>query len=189
MTIADPDRSISTNGYAILGLVSFGEMSGYKLKRFADRSIHYFFSSPAASQVYSELRRLKSLGLVTERRVEQQTRPDKRLYRITRRGREELQGWLDQPGVDQDVQKSTFLLKLFLGRDTSREVIIEQLLARFSQMEAQLAQYERIEKEIKELDDWLLPYLVMQSGLAHARAEIEWISGALDMLIALDRPT
>ena len=172
------------NAYAILGLVSFGEMSGYDVKRFADRSIHHFFWSPPASQVYSELRRLKSMGYVTERRVEQQTRPDKRLYQITSRGREELRRWLDHPDVDQGVRKSTFLLKLFFRRDTSYQIAIDQLLARFSQLEQTLAQYERIEREIKDVDDWLFPYLVLQSGLAKVRAEIEWIRGALEVLRA-----
>ena len=180
--------SIPANAYAILGLVSFGEMSGYDLKRFADRSIHHFYWSPAASQVYSELRRLKSMGFVTERRVEQQTRPDKRLYQITQRGREELQRWLDRPEVDPDVGKSTFLLKLFFGRDTSDQVVIDQLLARLSQMEQELAQYEQYENqyenEIKDPGDYLFPYLVLQSGLVHVRAEIDWIRGALDALRA-----
>ena len=173
---------MATNTYAILGLISFGEMSGYDLKRFADRSIHYFFWSPAVSQMYSELRRLKSMGLVTERRVEQQTRPDKRLYKITPCGRKELQRWLDYPDVNQDVRKSTLLLKLFFGRDTSHQVVIDQLSARLSQMEDRLVQYELLEKEIKDQDDWLYPYLVLQSGLAHTRAEIEWVGGALEVL-------
>ena len=177
-------RSMPANAYAILGLVSFGEMSGYDLKRFADRSIHHFFWSPSASQVYSELRRLESMGYVTERRVEQRTRPDKRLYRITSLGREELGRWLDRPDVDQGVRKSTFLLKLFFRRDASYQVAIDQLLARLGQIEQTLAEYEQIENEIKDVDDWLFPYLVLQSGLAILRAEIDWIIGAVDLLRA-----
>ena len=189
MATSTTKRLISTNAYAILGLVSFSEMSGYDLKRFADRSIHHFFWSPAASQVYSELRRLKSMGLVSERRVEQLTRPNKRLYQITPRGREELRRWLDLPDVDPDVGKSTFLLKLFFGRDTSDQVAIDQLFSRLSQMEEELAQYEQIEEEIKDRGDSFFPYLVLQSGLAHARAEIEWIRGAIDVLMArVERP-
>lgn len=40
------------NASAILGLVSFGETSGYDLKRLADRSVHHFSWSPSTSQVY-----------------------------------------------------------------------------------------------------------------------------------------
>ena len=172
------------NAYAILGLVSFEEMSGYDLKRFADRSIHHFFWSPSASQVYSELRRLESMGYVVERSVEQRTRPDKRLYRITYRGSEELRRWLDHPDLDQGVRKSTFLLKLFLRRDDSYDVAIDQLLARLGQLEGTLAEYEQIERDIEDVGEWLFPYLVLQAGLAKVSAEIEWIGGALDVLRA-----
>ncbi len=177
-------RSIPANAYAILGLVSFGEMSGYDLKRFADRSIQHFFWSPSASQVYSELRRLESMGYVTERTVEQESRPDKRLYQITSQGREELGRWLDHPNVDQGVRKSTFLLKLFFRRDNAYQVAIDQLLARLGQIEQTLAEYEQIENEIEDVDDWLFPYLVLQSGVAKIRAEIDWIIGAVDVLRA-----
>ena len=76
-------EALPTTAYAVLGLLTFGEMSGYDLKRMANQSIRYFFWSPASSQIYSELRRLKSLGYATEREVAQERRPDKRLYQIT----------------------------------------------------------------------------------------------------------
>ena len=184
MATSNAQRAMPANAYAILGLVSFEEMSGYDLKRFADRSIHHFFWSPSASQVYSELRRLESMGYVLERSVEQRTRPDKRLYRITDRGSEELRRWLDHPDVDQGVRKSTFLLKLFLRRDDSYDVAIDQLLARLGQLEGTLAEYEQIERDIEDVGEWLFPYLVLQAGLAKVSAEIEWIGGALDVLRA-----
>ena len=177
-----PTKRLPTNSYAILGLISFGEMSGYDLKQFADRSIHYFFWSPAPSQIYSELRRLKQLGYVTEREVEQENRPDKRLYRITPEGEKQLQGWLELPEAAPDVRKSVFLLKLFVGRLTSPTVLIAQLETRRRVMEERLAQFETIEQEIKDRDDWLLPYLTLRSGLAHVHAEIEWIGSAIGLL-------
>ena len=61
---------------AVLGLLSFGPQSGYDLKQFADASISHFYWSPAKSQVYSELRRLRAAGLVTEQHVEQENRPE-----------------------------------------------------------------------------------------------------------------
>ncbi len=182
MSLTPARQPITNNAYAILGLISFGEMSGYDLKQLADRSINYFFWSPAASQIYSELRRLETMGYVTEQRVEQETRPAKRLYRITPSGEEELQRWLDDAEVPPDILKSPFLLKLFLGGTTSPEVLIAQLEARFDQMEDRLSRYEEIENEIKDMDDWLFPHLTLGSGLAHVRAEIEWIGGAIELL-------
>ena len=113
MTNSTTDRGLPATSYAILGLISFGEMSGYDVKRFADRSIGYFFWSPASSQIYAELRRLRSLGYVRDREVRQERRPDKRLYRITGDGEQALQRWLERSDVTPDMSKSLFLLKLF----------------------------------------------------------------------------
>jgi hypothetical protein len=104
------------------------------------------------------------------------------LYHITPSGRDELQRWLDESEVVPDVLKSVFLLKLFFGGGTSPEVLIGQLEARFNQMEERLLQYEEIENEIKDRGDWLFPYLTLGYGMAHVRAEIEWIGSAIDLL-------
>jgi hypothetical protein len=75
-------------------------------------------------------------------------------------------------------------LKLFFGRETPHHVVIDQLEARLNQMEDRLEQYEQIDKDIKDLVDWVFPHLALQSGLAHVRAEIEWIGDTLELLRA-----
>jgi PadR family transcriptional regulator AphA len=52
---------LSMTSYGVLGLLTFGAMSGYDLTKQAERSIGYFWT-PAKSQVYSELRRLAEMG-------------------------------------------------------------------------------------------------------------------------------
>src|SRR6187200_2014064 len=71
---------------AVLGLLADGEQSGYDLRRCAERSVGYFWA-PARSQIYAVLPRLVEAGLARRRHVRQDTRPDKRLYRITAAGR------------------------------------------------------------------------------------------------------
>jgi len=45
---------VPATGYAVLGLLSFGEaLSGYDLKQWADHSLRYFFWSPAQSAIYT----------------------------------------------------------------------------------------------------------------------------------------
>ncbi len=176
------DRRLPATAYAVLGLVSFGETSGYDLKQFADSSIRYFFWSPAKSQIYSELRRLHSLGYVTEREVEQERRPDKRLYHITTEGEGALREWIEDPRGEQDIRKSTFLLKVFFGRHMS----VETLIGRFEELRRQaqdtLAQYKAIERGIHDKREYLFPYLTLKSGLAHVKAHIAWIEGALEQI-------
>ena len=173
------DIQLPTTSYAVLGLLTFGEVSGYDLRRMANESIRYFFWSPASSQIYSELRRLTSLGYATEREVAQERRPDKRLYQITPEGRRVLQEWLERPEVKPDVLKSTFLLKLFFGSLTPRETLIAQIEQRHRQAQETLAQFEAIEEHIKDDPKFFFPYLTLSSGMAHARATIQWANEAL----------
>src|SRR5687768_3931891 len=93
---------LPTTSYVILGLLTFREMSGYDLKQLINKSITHFYWSPAKSQIYGELRRLESHGLVTMREVPQTLRPDKRLYRITPQGTEAMMRWLEHSGVEPD---------------------------------------------------------------------------------------
>ena len=168
--------------YAILGLVTFDEISGYDLKRMADQSIRYFFWSPASSQIYAELRRLASLGYVTERGVAQERRPDKRLYRITPEGEQALTEWLERPEVEPDVIKSAFLLKLFFGKFTSPEILVAQIRTRKRQAEDTLAQLEELERHIQGDDKFFFPYLTLKSGILYGRAGLDWAEGALEDL-------
>ncbi len=176
-------RQLPTTSYAVLGLLSFGEMSGYDLKQFADQSIKYFFWSPARSQVYSELRRLTSLGYVTEQEVEQERRPDKRLYRITAEGQQALQEWLGRPEVEPDIRKSTFLLKLFLGKETAQETLIAQFEERRRQLQETLAQFEAIEQRIAGDEKFFFPYLTLRHGIAYARSSLQWTEEVIEELM------
>lgn len=180
---------VPNTAYAILGLLGSEESSGYDIKRIADRTIHYYFWSPAPSQIYSELKRLKSLGYVTERKILQENRPNKTLYRVTDNGSNALQNWLNNVQVTPDVLKSSFLLKLFLGSHTSKEILLAQLESRFTQMEERLEEYARTAVVIENREDSLFHHLTLTSGLAHVRAEIEWIGSAIDLIRNSSNPT
>ncbi len=52
-------QDIPVTGYAILGLLTFGdELTGYEIKQRADVTLRFYWVSPAMSQIYTELRRL-----------------------------------------------------------------------------------------------------------------------------------
>ncbi len=83
-------------GYAILGLLSREELSGYDLAgRMRARVVHFW--EARHSQIYPELARLEEGGLVTHRVVVQRERPDKKVYKITPAGLEALKTWVTEP--------------------------------------------------------------------------------------------
>ena len=79
---------------AILGLLSIVPMSGYDLVQAADAAVGRFWPV-SKSQVYAELARLEPLGLVRGTEIAQERRPDKRVFRLTGRGEEALDAWLE----------------------------------------------------------------------------------------------
>ncbi len=60
----------TATGYAVLGLLTFGdELTGYELKQRADSTLRFYWVAPAMSQIYTELARLTSHGLVRAHHV------------------------------------------------------------------------------------------------------------------------
>lgn len=174
-------QDIPSTAYAILGLLSFGEMSGYDVAKMVERSIAYFFS-PAKSHIYGELRRLVAHGYANERTIRQADRPDKRMYRITQRGRTALRRWLESPSDEPEMFRSPALLRLFFGHMTSVETLTTQIKEYRAQAQAQLEEFKAIERGIQSNPETLFPYLTLRCGLAHVRASIRWADEVLSEL-------
>jgi len=114
---ATPDApELPATAWAVLGLLSFGrELSGYDLKKWADHSLRFFYWSPAASQIYAELRRLEDRGLARSRVVGEDGLRPKRLYRITAAGTRALRAWVHDADAGPTVLKHPTLLRVWLG--------------------------------------------------------------------------
>ncbi|MGE2734693.1 PadR family transcriptional regulator [Mycolicibacterium vaccae] len=106
--------SISPTGWALLGMLSGGaELSGYDIKKWINWAIRFFYSSPAYSQIYSELKRLERLGLVSSR-VDTGIR-NRRMYKITDAGLAAVTRWANDEPVEPPTLKHNPLLRVMLG--------------------------------------------------------------------------
>ncbi len=157
-------------------------MSGYDLKQLADRSIRFFYWSPASSQIYAELRRLAERGYATEREVEQARRPDKRVYRITDTGLTALREWLTEGDSGPDVVKSAFMLRVFFGRHAPVESLVEEIEQDRSRALAVLESFRESERECAGSPGSLFIYLTIARGRAVMRARLDSADEALRLL-------
>jgi DNA-binding PadR family transcriptional regulator len=171
---------LSDTEYAVLGLLTFGERSGYELDKLAQRSIGYFWR-PAKSKIYAILPRLVERGFARSTPVAQEKRPDKQLYRITRAGDRALRAWVDSQDEISGVRRDGLLLKLFFGAYGDLDALRGQVSERKRRAEEQLAALERIEREI-DTDEDFFPYLTLLHGLEDARSAISWADQALALL-------
>ena len=171
---------LSDTEYAVLGLLTFGERSGYELDKLARRSIGYFWR-PAKSKIYAILPRLVKRGLARSSPVAQEKRPDKLVYRITPAGERALTAWLDSPEPISGIARDGLLLKLFFGAHADFRALRQQVADRERLAEARLAEYEQIEQTI-DTDEDFFPYLTLLHGLEDARSTIAWADGVLKLL-------
>lgn len=106
--------SLSPTGWALLGMLSGGdELSGYDIKKWFNWTIRFFYSSPAYSQIYSELKRLEQRGLLTSR-VDAGVR-SRRMYQITDSGLTAVTKWANEEPVEPPTLKHNPLLRVIFG--------------------------------------------------------------------------
>jgi DNA-binding PadR family transcriptional regulator len=168
--------------YAVLGLLSMGEKSGYDVWRFAERSVGFLWA-PAKSQVYKVLPRLAELGLATVREVEQAGRPDKQLYAITAAGRRALAGWLEQ--VDAGATPDQIQLRIFFAGQGSPDAAVRQVEAYRDVVAARLERWRELEPRIRDAPGQRFPHRVLVQGIRSAEVDLAW---AEELLAELRRP-
>ena len=96
-----------------LGMLTQGDASGYDLKKYFESSFGHFFAAGYGS-IYPALAALADQGLVNCEEVPQDGKPDRKVYSITDRGREELAAALVDPNPSHKV-RSEFLAMMFFA--------------------------------------------------------------------------
>jgi len=102
----------------LLGMLSLGPRSGYDIKTVVDRSTRFFWAA-SYGQIYPELRRLESEGLSEGEDAPKGGR-SRRVYRITKAGRDALREWLLGSTVTIEYRDES-LLRLFFADALPRE--------------------------------------------------------------------
>ena len=133
---------MTTLGYAILGLLSREDLSGYDLTQRMAGRVGYFWSA-RHSQIYPELARLEDGGYVTHSVVEQTERPDKKVYKITAEGLDDLRAWVTQPPVPRPI-RDEFTLKAYSVWLADKEEAARLYREEGLRHEEQLAHYEEL---------------------------------------------
>ena len=170
--------------YVLLGLLSHQPRYGYELKHEAERLLGGG-AELNPGQLYPMLRKLADQELIVGERIEQEDRPDKRVFTLTEAGDHDLQTWLDEPVSLQVGRSALFLhfLVLVLVSPTRRADYLRQqrrrLLEYIGQLVADRAKYEQ--------SDDLATRALREASILHAEADLKWIEW-LESLNDADQP-
>jgi len=163
---------------ALLGLLDREPSHGYDLKR--DYDTFFGRGRPLPyGQVYATLARLARDGKAVTGETEPGAGPDRKRYRITERGRDEIEVWLSEPvPAEPHLQTDLFVkvvLSLMLGRPTE------------AYLDAQRTAHLRRMRELTELKQRgdLVDALLADHGLFHLDADLRWIDITAARLAAL----
>jgi PadR family transcriptional regulator, regulatory protein AphA len=160
--------------HAILGLLAIRPMSGYELKKVIDDSVQHFWTADQ-SQVYRTLAALVDDGLASRRTVVQDDRPNLHLHTVTDSGLVELDRWLASP-LQSPPSREPFLARLFFADRLSVEEVRDLLDARRQEANRLLAALEAIPVPARSGDfGHMLRLATLANGIAHARAELDWL--------------
>ncbi len=167
--------SLTTTEAALLGLLRKEPMSGYDLRKDADRSVGYFWA-PAKTQIYATLPKLVEAGFATQEKVVQSARPDKTIYAITDEGRDAVREWVEEAPLDAGQGRNLILLKLYLGEGADPEALQRQLGERREDAEQLLVELEELEAAGAGGSEFQA--LTRRWGVLYAEALLAWTAEA-----------
>jgi DNA-binding PadR family transcriptional regulator len=175
--------------HAVLAALLEGEASGYELAKRFDVGVANFWSV-TPQQLYRELERLESAGLISARVVEQQRRPNKRVFTLADAGRHELSAFTAQPARPA-AMRDDLLVKLQAVDAGDPEAVMKALAERLEQSRAKLERYDRLrdrllagrtEDEYLRDSDRIGPYLTLLGGRMFEQQNARWITTVMQIL-------
>lgn len=188
--------------HALLAELTAEPMSGYDLVKSFDGTVAFVWQAPH-SQIYPELRKMETLGLVEARLVPRGTHAQKRVYSVTPAGVEELRRWADTV-LPRQAERNPHRLKAAFFEWANPEAVRAQLWEHLTYHQALVAEWERI---IEDISGNRVPLLLrrlanspqcqhksiiafkrfaFEGSIARARAEIAWAEDGLSLLEVLD---
>jgi DNA-binding PadR family transcriptional regulator len=170
-------------------LLSRERLSGYDLTRRMKGRVGYFWSA-RHSQIYPELARLQEGGYVTHSVVEQQERPDKKVYEITAEGLRTLKEWVVQPPVSKP-SRDELVLKAYSIWLADPEEAARLFRAEGLRHEEQLAHYEEL--RVRMQGEWgeeihrpdsprFATHAALTRGIIYERGSAEWCRWVADSI-------
>jgi DNA-binding PadR family transcriptional regulator len=159
--------------YLFLALLSNQPTHGYDLLQTYEALFSAVLPPLNAGQIYTTLSRLERDGLVEDHAVEQDGKPDKRIYQLTAQGQQSLLDWFTKPLTGPRI-KDNFYMKLISAR-MSDLIDIQQLI------DDQRKQYLQ---SLHDLNNLALQtgmaedpskLLLIQGAILHLKADLEWL--------------
>ncbi|MBP0724140.1 PadR family transcriptional regulator [Bacillus sp. RG28] len=164
--------------HVILGFLTEKPMSGYDIKQMMENSVAYFFDASYGA-IYPALKRMEKEAFIEKEVVQQEGKPNKNLYVITNRGKEEFLSYMESP-LNPTLIRSDLLIRIFFGRYTSKENITSWLKKEEQKAKNQLEHLNQINEKYPNMDSF--KKMTLLYGIDSAQFTLKWIENELAKL-------
>jgi len=156
----------------LLALLAKEPAHGYELKLALEQTFGSAYPPPNIGQIYVTLNRLERDGLVRGQDVAQERRPNKRVYELTRAGRQALARWVEEP-TDGPRVRDEFFVKLVLAPMTGladRLALINQQRRHHLNAMRGLTQLAATTDRSNQVG-----LLLIEGAMLHLQADLDWL--------------
>ncbi|MFD0489023.1 PadR family transcriptional regulator [Saccharopolyspora erythraea] len=168
--------------HAILVSLEERSGSGYELARRFGKSIGFFWAA-SHQQIYRTLKRMVELGWISCDHVAQESRPDKKVYRVNADGRAELARWLAEP-VEPGAIRNDLAVKIRGASAGDVGGVLDEIARHRRRHAERIEVYRAIERRDFGEPDRLTgrhlhQYLVLRGGIRVEQAFVDWCDEVL----------
>ena len=130
----------------LLGVLTERPLYGYHIKKICDD--HFALMKPLNyGSIYPNLKKLMDKGLVTRTVAHQDSRPNRKVYTLTQKGRREFQKWLHQPSERPPTFQDEFAMKFLFSNGMAHKEMLDLIDRQVKLVRCWKANQERKEKE------------------------------------------
>jgi DNA-binding PadR family transcriptional regulator len=171
--------------HAILAVLIKQPCSGYDLYKHFEGSVGFCWKA-SYQQIYRDLTRLEEQRFLRVQIIQQEQRPDKKVYSVTEAGKEYLTAWIVRP-AQVNTLKDDLLVKLFAGYLVPHRVIVTELEQHRQQHQQQLSTYQAIEQFYSQHSgtfstERCFQYITLRYGMRQETGWLNWCEEALQFL-------
>lgn len=169
----------------LLVYLESGAAAGYDIVKGFQRTYGYLWNA-SYQQIYRDLGKLLTDGLVDCDTVANGRRPERKVYRINEKGRKEMQRWLATP-VKLPHVNDAFLVKLAAVHLLDRSILLAELREQQKGYRLALVDLKRNRQFFEALPPDFLKkafgiYLTLKRGIGLVEGWLEWSTEVEDFM-------
>lgn len=166
--------------FALLGMLSKGPAHGYELHQRLTTELGQVWHL-SQSQIYNILNRLEGKGYILGTVLEQEKLPAKRLFSLTKAGKDRFNDWLYSPSRSSvRAIRVEFTTRLYFALAISQDLASDLIAGQIDETEVGLQRLVARQSSIP--DDQIFNHLGLDLRIRQLKSILDWLTSCYDII-------